>query len=157
MSYARFGQQVPEKHAHIPSTHTVENLVNRNDFDDLIAEGLRSEVPQRLLLVLLRAEPTEADKSSETGGTLTPVLVNDLELTSQTSLASLLEEADSVGLSWEMMMVSTLSSAGGALPRSDEAKPHLEKMAGDVLQGRDLAAYAVFQRDGNRLVVNPRG
>lgn len=128
--------------------------MSRNDFDDLIAEGLRSGVPQRLLLVLLRVELFEADKSSETGGTLTPVLVNDVELTSEISLTTLLEEADSVGLSWEMMMVSTLSSAVGALPSSDEAKSHLEKMAGDVLQGRDLGAYAIFERDGNRLEVN---
>jgi hypothetical protein len=129
--------------------------VDNNDFDDLIAEGLRSGVPQRLLLVLLRVEFSEEDKPSESGGTLTPVLVNDLELTPEISCTTLMEEADSVGLSWNMMMVSTLSSTSGALPGSEEAKPHLEKMAGDVLQGRDLAAYAIFDRDGTRLEVNP--
>jgi hypothetical protein len=130
--------------------------MDRNDFDDLIAEGLRSGVPQRLLLVLLRVEISEGDEPSESGGTLTPVMVNDLELTSEISRRTLLQEADSVGHSWNMMMVSTLSGAGGKLPSSEEAKPHLERMAGDVLQGRDLAAYAIFDRDGTRLEVNPK-
>ncbi len=135
--------------------HSAEHQVDRNDLDDLLAEGLRSGVPQRLLLVLLRVEISEGDKSSETSGTLTPVMVNDVELTSEINLTTLLEEADSVGHSWNMMMVSTLSSVGGALPGSDEAKSHLERMASDVLQGRDLSAYAIFDRDGTRLEVNP--
>lgn len=129
--------------------------MDANDFDGLISEGLRTGVPQRLLLVLLRVEISEGNELGETSGTLTPVMVNDVELTSQLSCKALLEEADSVGHPWNMMMVSTLSGAGGALPGSDEAKSHLEKMAGDVLQGRDLAAYAIFDRDGTRLAVNP--
>ncbi len=129
--------------------------MDSNDFDGLISEGLESGIRQRLLLVLLRVETSEGAGSDETSGTLTPVIVNDIELTSQVSLEALLEEADSVGHPWDMVMVSTLTGSGGAAPGSDEAKSHLEKMAGDVLQGRDLAAYAIFDRDGTRLLVKP--
>ena len=125
-----------------------------NDFDDLIAEGLSEGVPQRLLLVLLDAEIATGEGPEETTGTLTPVMVNDVELASEVTLEALLEEADSVGQPWNMVMVSTLAGEGGAMPSSDDAKPHLEKMAGDVLQGRDLAGYAIFDREGNRLAVS---
>jgi hypothetical protein len=129
--------------------------MDENDFDDLIAEGLREGVPQRLLLVLLDAEIATGDGPDETSGTLTPVMVNDVELTPEVTLEALLEEADSVGQPWNMVMVSTLAGDGGAMPGSDEAKPHLEKMAADVIQGRDLGPYAIFDREGNRLAVSP--
>lgn len=129
--------------------------MDENDFDDLIAEGLRAGVPQRLLLVLLNAEIENGDGPEESSGTLTPVMVNDVELAAEVTLEALLEEADSVGQPWNMVMVSTLAGEGGAMPDSDEAKPHLEKMAGDVLQGRDLAGYAIFDREGTRLAVSP--
>ncbi len=125
-----------------------------NDFDAMIAEGLRSEVPQRLLLVLLKVEMSDQVATDKSSGTLTPVMVNDIELTSRVSRKALMDEADGVGHPWDMIMASTVENKGGKAPTGDDANPLLEKMAGDVLQGRDLTAYAVFDRSGNRLVVN---
>jgi hypothetical protein len=125
-----------------------------NDFDALIAEGLRSEDYQRLLLVLLKVDASDQMDIGKSQGTLTPVMVNDIELTPKISHKALLEEIDSVGPQWDMVMVSTVSNVSGATPSGDGANPLLEKMAGDVLQGRDLTGYAIFDRDGTRLVVN---
>lgn len=127
------------------------------DFDDLIAEGVDSGVAQRLLLVLLRIDVATENGSDETSGTLTPVMVNDIELAPEVGFAALAEEADSVGQPWDMVLVSTLTAQDGRMPERDAATPHLEKMAGDVVQGRDLSPYAAFDRNGNRLVLTPQG
>lgn len=128
----------------------------QTDFDALIAEGTESGVALRLLLVLLKIDLTEESGPGETSGALTPVMVNDVALAPEIDFAVLLEEADSVGQPWDMVMVSTLSAQDGHLPERDAATPHLEKMADDVVQGRDLSAYAVFDRSGNRLVLSPQ-
>ncbi|MCC5978513.1 MAG: hypothetical protein LAT81_11420 [Oceanicaulis sp.] len=129
--------------------------MDRTDFDDLIAEGVESDVSQRLLLVLLSIEVAEQRGPDEASGTLTPVMANDLELAPEISFEALVAEADSVGQPWDMVMVSTLTDQGGRMPERDLATPHLEKMADDVVQGRDLSAYAIFDRSGNRLALNP--
>lgn len=130
--------------------------MDRTDFDELIAEGLESDVAQRLLLVLLRIDVAEESGPDETSGALTPVMVNDLALTPEVGFEALVEEADSVGQPWDMVMVSTWSAQDGRMPERDAATPHLEKMAGDVVQGRDLSTYAVFDRSGNRLILSPQ-
>lgn len=129
--------------------------MDQTDFDDLIAEGLEDDAAQRLLLVLLRIDVAKESGAGEASGTLTPVMVNDLELAPAVSFAALVEEADSVGQPWDIVMVSTMTGQDGRMPERDDATPHLEKMAGDVVHGRDLAHYAVFDRSGKRLLLTP--
>lgn len=123
-------------------------------FDDLIAAGLKEPDPQLLLLVLLRTTPATveenpgADGDSAGSGTLTPVMATDLMLTGEVQLETIVEEADSLGEPWDLIMVSSLCSNDGRLPESDDAEPYLKQMAEAVQTGGDLSSYAVFNRAG---------
>ncbi|RLK48756.1 hypothetical protein DFR31_1867 [Alkalispirillum mobile] len=123
-------------------------------FDDLKTAGLQQENPQRLLMVLLRAEPDDDTRPSadekviEGSGHLVPVMATDRELTPELRLDVLAEEADKVGQPWDLILVSSLS-AEGRLPSSEEAEPYLKKMAEAVEHGADLSGYAVFDRAGS--------
>lgn len=123
-------------------------------FDDLKTAGLAEPEPQRLLLVLLRAEPEEEGTTSANDvtrgrGTLTPVAATDKELTPELDLAAIVEEADSLDQPWQLMLVSSLAGRAGAMPNSEQASPHLEAMVEAVMTGGDLSRYAAFDRAGS--------
>lgn len=121
-----------------------------NDFDALIETALGEGRGARLLLVLLESE---AAAPGSGGGSLTPVLANDLEVTAEVSLQSVVAQADRVGLPWDMIMAAVLSDPTGKAPSSAAAEPFLKKMADDVMRSGDLSGYAVFDRAGERLVI----
>lgn len=125
-----------------------------NDFDALIDTAQGERPGARLLLVLLRSE---AGVHGSGGGTLTPMLANDLAVSPDLSLASVVSQADEVGVAWDMIMAAVLAAPTGEGPSSATAAPHLKTMADDVLRGGDLSRYAVFDRDGNRLAVSRAG
>lgn len=123
-------------------------------FDDLLRVALEQQGPQRLLVVLLRAQ-TDADRPEQRGdglltgsGTLTPVMATDLELTPDTRLDVLAEEADSLGHPWDLLLVSVLGGTNERPATSEEADPYLQEMAEAVVEGGDLTRYAVFDRAG---------
>lgn len=124
-------------------------------FDDLKEVGLAQTDPQRLLIVLLKAEPMEgsgeadADDVIRGSGVLHPVMATDRELSEDLRLDALVEEADQAGVPWDLMLVSSLSTRGGSLPTSEEAEPYLKQMAEAVEMGADLSRYAVFDRAGS--------
>lgn len=126
-----------------------------NHFDDLKTAGLLQPEPQRLLIVLLRAEAAADGKAvTQKGvtrgyGTLTPVMATDLALTEELNLATIIEEADSLGEPWQMMLVSSLAGQPGRPPTTEQAGPYLEKMAEAVFTGGDLGAYVAFDRAGS--------
>lgn len=130
----------------------------KTEFDDLIATALGEGEGARLLLLLLRADRTEGGgvAPAAASGTLTPWLANDIELTPQVSWASVLRDVESLGQSWDMAMVSVLTDPTGRTPSGDAAEPYLKKMADDVIRGRDLSGYALFDRAGERHVVSRR-
>lgn len=121
-----------------------------NDFDALIETALGESAGARLLVVLLRVEP---DAQGRGGGSLTPLLANDLDLVRGIGLESIIAEANQVGVPWDMIMAAILSDATGKTPSSASAEPHLKRMADDVMRGGDLSRYAVFDRAGNRLSI----
>lgn len=131
-------------------------------FGDLLEVGLQQAEPQRLLLVLLKAEPEEEathhnnGEAIEGGGLLRPVMATDRELTEELRLDALVEEADQSGLSWDLIMVSSLSASGGRLPTEEEAEPYLKQMAEAVEMGADLSRYAVFDRAGSPVQLQTR-
>jgi len=126
-----------------------------SSFDDLVTAGLKESVPQRLLLVLLRAVPVNngidqnPDGNISGSGTLAPVMATDLELTETLRLETLIAEADSLGQPWDFIMVSSLSRADGRLPQSSEAEPYLQQMTDAIVSGADLSRYAIFTRSGD--------
>ena len=131
-------------------------------FDDLKEIGLQQPEPQRLLLVLLKAEPDEEathhkdGEAIEGGGLLRPVMATDRELTEELRLDALVEEADQSGLTWDLIMVSSLSASEGRLPTEEEAEPYLKQMAEAVEMGADLSRYAVFDRAGSPVQLQSR-
>jgi hypothetical protein len=122
-----------------------------NDFDALIETALGESGGARLLLVLLRSEP-DAGKSG--GGSLTPVLANDVVVEAGVDLDAVVRQADLVGLPWDMIMAAVLTDPTGNVPSSTAAEPHLKKMADDLMRSGDLSRYAVFDRTGNRLSIS---
>ncbi|MDN3519369.1 hypothetical protein QWY84_17320 [Aquisalimonas lutea] len=137
-------------------------MIRISSFDDLKRAGLEQGEPQRLLLVLLKAEPEGEAKhhnggeAIEGGGTLRPVMATDRELDEDLRLDALVEEADQSGLSWDLILVSSLSASGGRLPTSEEAEPYLKQMAEAVEMGADLSRYAVFDRAGSPVQLQTR-
>lgn len=137
-------------------------MIRISSFDDLKRTGLEQGEPQRLLLVLLRAEPDQeaidhnGGEAIEGGGTLRPVMATDRELDQDLRLDVLVEEADQSGISWDLILVSSLSAAGGRLPTSEEAEPYLKQMAEAVELGTDLSRYAVFDRAGSPVKLQSR-
>ncbi len=126
-----------------------------NHFDDLKDAGLAQGEPQRLLIVLLRAEPAAGGNAvtrkgiTKGRGTLTPVMATDLELTPELTFTAIVEEADSVGEPWQMMLVSSLAGGQGRSPTSEEASGPLQRMADAVATGGDISQYAAFDRAGS--------
>ncbi len=125
-------------------------------FDDLKRVALEEGAPQRLMVLLLHAEPDEAGDIAANGdsvqgrGTLSPVMATDLELTDELRLDVMVEEADSLGKPWDLLLVSMLcGTPGGPVPTSEEADPYLQEMAAAVVQGQDLSRFAVFDRSGS--------
>lgn len=124
-------------------------------FDDLISAGLAQPDPQRLLLLLLRAVATTTEKNLTTdgdssgSGTLIPVMATDLELSDTVRLETIIDEADSLGHPWDLIMVSCLSGSHGHLPDTKEAEPYLQQMAEAIRNGTGLSHYAVFNRAGS--------
>lgn len=131
-------------------------------FDDLKEVGLAQPEPQRLLLVLLKAEPMEGDGEADAddvirgSGVLHPVMATDRKLTEDLRLDALVEEADQTGVPWDLVMVSSLSTSGGSLPTSEQAEPYLKQMAEAIEMGADLSRYAVFDRAGSPVELQAR-
>lgn len=130
-------------------------MMRIGSFDELKEAGLQQGEPQRLLLVLLKADAESGDGTPDDkdvikgSGYLRPVMATDRELNEELRLDALVEEADQSGLSWDLIMVSSLSASGGRLPTSEEAEPYLKQMAEAVEMGADLSRYAVFDRAGS--------
>ncbi|MCK8515819.1 hypothetical protein M0534_05710 [Methylonatrum kenyense] len=121
-------------------------------FDDLRDAALRETCPQRLLVVLLRAEEdAEADMTEEAiqgRGTLTPVMATDLEITENLRLDALAEEADGLGHQWDLLLMSVLQGNPGQPLTSEQAGPYIKQMVESVMSGTGLDRYAVFDRAG---------
>ena len=133
---------------------TEETHTRISSFDELKEMGLAQNEPQRLLFVLLAAEPEEGstavgEDAVQGSGTIQPVMATDRELTEDLRLDALVEEADQSGLQWDLIMVSALSSHDGTLPSSEDAEPYIKQMAEAVEKGSDLSSYAVFDRAGS--------
>ncbi|MGP9820768.1 hypothetical protein ACTZWW_12200 [Salinarimonas sp. NSM] len=122
-----------------------------NDFDELIETAMAESGGARLLLVLLKVEGAGTGSG---GGSLTPVLANDVVVEAGVDLDAVVRQADLVGLPWDLIMAAVLTDPTGRVPSSAAAEPHLKKMADDLMRSGDLSRYAVFDRAGDRLSIS---
>lgn len=116
-------------------------------FADLIDTGMRQEVPMRLLILFVRVvrmrDPQHPERPAST---LTPVMVTDKLIEPGLTFNALVEEADAINPAWDLVLISTLSRADGNIPASQEAVPHLQRMADTVVSGGDLSCFIVYDR-----------
>ncbi|RTR04477.1 ribonucleotide reductase subunit alpha [Halomonas nitroreducens] len=119
-------------------------------FTDLLEEARRQPEPQRLLLVLTRAElpdqPSEAQRTrfeAGEGGVLTPVLCVDKTPDELSDMATLVEEARETDADWDILFVGALDDPG----REVDVEPHLQRMVESLKMG-SIDRFLAFDRQG---------
>ncbi len=132
------------------------------NFDDLLAESRRQPEPQRLLLVFAQAElpPDASDAEREAfergeGGALAPSVCVDKLPEEIGSFSVLVDEADTIGVNWDVLFVAAMGGRGGHAPNSDEAVQPLRMMVEQIKGGR-IARFLCVDRQG-QLVQLQRG
>ncbi len=120
---------------------------------DLITAAQEQSEPQRLLFLFARAESQKKKKKNQQSGTITPVMCVDKLPEEIASFKALIAEADNITTEWDFMLVAGLSGANGNAPSTEDAEPHLNKMANDLMAGQDLSQYIIFDRTENPIVV----
>jgi hypothetical protein len=119
-------------------------------FSNLISEAKNQDQPQRLLFLFAQIEKQESKKHKRRQrGALVPVMCVDKLPAELETFAGFSEEADKISADWDFMIAAGLSGENGVLPSSDDAEPHLNKMANDLMMGADLSKYVVIDRKDN--------
>lgn len=125
-------------------------------FDDVLRTGLAARIPQRLLLLFVKA--VQADTGGPyhiAGAQLKPVLTLDKVLSGRLDFAALVSEADAIDNGWDFVLLGSLSGRDGMLPSSAEAQQHLYQRAQAALEVGDLSRFLVFDRNEQRLWLEP--
>lgn len=124
-------------------------------FADLLREAQQQSEPQRLLLVLCRAElPDDATEEERLmfergqGGALVPAICVDKLASDIISFSALCEEAQEAGADWAMMFVGALSGRAGMAPSSDEAQQPLNMMV-EAIQMGHVHQFLAINRQGD--------
>lgn len=119
-----------------------------SNFSELLKAAHEQDQPQRLLFLFAKAEAEGKAKKSQRG-TLSPLMCVDKLPEEVESFAALTKEADGISKGWDFVFVVGLSGANGKAPSSDDAAPYLNKMTNDLVTGRSISQYAVFDRKEN--------
>lgn len=120
-----------------------------SNFTELLNAAHEQDQPQRLLFLFAKAETEGKGKKHAQRGTLSPLMCVDKLPEEIESFAALAKEADGISKEWDFVFVVGLSGANGKAPSSDDAAPYLNKMTNDLVTGRSIAQYAVFDRKEN--------
>ena len=133
-----------------------------DSFEGLVAQACAEPEPTKLLVVLVGVEPIfhqQADGTAvpaEGEGSLTPMMVRDLALTPDLTLADVVEAADAPRQPWQFLMLAVLPGREGRAPTTQECDPHLKRMAKAILTGGDISRFAWFNRAGEPIYIeNP--
>jgi hypothetical protein len=119
-----------------------------SNFTELLNAAHKQDQPQRLLFLFAKAEAEgKGEGKNSERGTLSPLMCVDKLPEEIKSFAALAKEADSISSDWNFVFVVGLSGANGKAPSSDDAAPYLNKMTNDLVTGRSIAQYAVFDRN----------
>lgn len=123
---------------------------------DLIQAAQEQPEKQRLLFLFAKAETKKKKKKKHQTGTITPVMCVDKLPEEITSFKALVAEADDISRDWDMMFIGGLCGTVEAPPSPEDAEPHLNKMANDLMSGQALTSYLIFDRKENPIVMQPR-
>jgi len=123
-------------------------------FSDLVTMAAADPEPSKLLVVLIgveaahRAGPDGSEVALENEGSLTPMMVRDLDMRADLTLEEVVAEADTTGQLWQFLLLAVLPGRDGQAPDDDDCDTCLKRMAKAVLSGGDLSCYVCFNRQG---------
>lgn len=132
-------------------------------FDDLLEMAKMEGAGTKLLVVLVKVQRHQRKNANgefetlDDEGSLMPLMVRDFTLTSDTTLDSIVKDADDVGSDWEFMMTAVLPGLNGAPLPEDATEPHLTRMAQSLTTGESLEQFAFFTRDGDPVSLYQQG
>ena len=119
-------------------------------FSDLLSMANEQPDPQRLLFLFASAESTKKSrKRDDKKGTIEPTMVVDKLPDELSTFSDLVKEADSINKKWDFVFIASLSGQMRKAPTTEEAEPYLNKMTDDVMTGKNIRQYVVFDREEN--------
>jgi hypothetical protein len=125
-------------------------------FSDLLSMSSEQPDPQRLLFLFAAADPTKKSaKRDDKKGTIEPTMVVDKLPSEVPSFEALIKEADSINKKWDFVFIASLSGQNKQAPTSDDAEPFLDQMTDDVMTGKNIRRYVVFDREENPIELLP--
>lgn len=129
-------------------------------FESLLAAASLQPEPQRILFVFLEATlPKDHDENQAQryalgqGGALRPVMCVDKGPDDLSSFVELVQEAEQMGRTWQIVLVACLEGRGGVAPNSKETDKALKVMMETLQSGGDVTKYLAFDRNGEPVLL----
>ena len=98
-----------------------------SSFEDLLLGAAQQPDPQRMLFVFAEKGLPEDSPAgqvekfrAESGGTLSPVVCVDKAVTDVNSFAALVQESETTGQHWDIVLVACLAGKKGSAPSASE-------------------------------------
>ncbi len=124
--------------------------MNIANFSDLLVAAATQSQPQRLLFVFTKAEAepaSEAPQGVPRRKTLVPVVCVDKQVGELDTFANLVDESKHMKVEWDVVLVTSLSGAGGVLP-DERAVEGAFKTAIQAVQDGQLGRFLAFDAQG---------
>ena len=119
-------------------------------FSDLLSMANEQPDPQRLLFLFASAQASKKSKKrDDKKGTIEPTMVVDKLPEELSTFSELVKEADSINKKWDFVLIASLGGQMKMPPSTEEAEPYLNKMTDDVMSGKNIRQYVVFDREEN--------
>lgn len=119
-------------------------------FSDLLTMANEQPDPQRLLFLFANTQTTKKTrKSDDKKGTIEPTMVVDKLPNELSTFSELVKEADSINREWDFVFIASLAGNNRQAPTSDDAATYLDTMTNDVISGKNIRRYVVFDRQEN--------
>jgi hypothetical protein len=130
---------------------------NATHFQQLLNAAAAQPEPQRLLFVFAAAElPDDANPEQRRrfeagrGGALVPLACVDKDPAELGSWAALVTESRQASPPWQVVFIAGLPGRGGRPPPARDIDTALEKMVGNIRQGR-FSGYMALKANGEPL------
>jgi hypothetical protein len=119
-------------------------------FSDLLEMSNEQPDPQRLLFLFASTETTKKSKKrDDKKGTIEPTMVVDMLPEELSTFDALKIQADTISKEWDFVFIASLSGNNRIPPTSKDAQPFLDQMTDDVMTGKNINRYVVFDRKEN--------
>lgn len=110
--------------------------------------------PQKLLLVFTQSNNLKKEQGSYSSGTINPVMCVDKNPLEIDSFEQLVDEADQIATSWDMLFISTFENLDGSVVTEDQVDSKLKVMVNMILDGTNTAQFIVLDRHQNLINIS---